>query len=171
VSQLSPPLSGTAPPQRRLALALLLAAAVLVADQATKLWVLDGLRNAGALHLLPMLDFVFVRNSGVSFGMFNNGAGANALVFSLLAAAIVAGLLAWLWRGAHGLNVPAIGLVVGGAAGNVVDRLRLGFVVDFVDAHWGEWHWPAFNLADAAICVGVGLMVIDGLLPRREGAN
>jgi len=112
-----------------------------------------------------------VRNRGVSFGLFNNDAAINGVLFSLLAAVIVAALLVWLWR-AQGMLLPAaIGLVVGGAVGNVVDRLRLGSVVDFLDFHLGAWHWPAFNLADAAICIGVGLMIIDGLIGRREAGN
>src|SRR5260221_12834731 len=93
------------------------------------------------------------------------------IVFSLLAAVIVAILLVWLWRAPGTLLPAAIGLVVGGAIGNVIDRLRLGSVVDFLDFHLGGWHWPAFNLADAAICIGVGLMIIDGLLGRRGASN
>jgi signal peptidase II len=122
------------------------------------------------IEVTDFFDIVLVWNRGVSFGMFNNDAGLNGLLFSLLAAVIVVALLVWLRRAASPLIVIAIGLVIGGAVGNVIDRLRLGAVVDFLDFHLGSWHWPAFNVADAAICVGVGLMIVDGLLTRREAS-
>jgi signal peptidase II len=154
-------------------LGLGVAALVVVLDQLTKLWVVDALQQRGG-RFFEVADFftvVLVWNRGVSFGKFKNDAALNGVVFSLVAAAIVVALLIWLWRAADGLIVLATGLVIGGAVGNVADRLRLGAVVDFLDFHLGAWHWPAFNVADAAICVGVGLMVIDGLLTRREAAN
>jgi len=89
-------------------------------------------------------------------------------LFSLVAAAIVAVLIYWLSRVESWLLAVAIGLVIGGAVGNVIDRLRFGAVVDFLDFHVGSWHWPAFNVADSAICVGVAVMLLDGLLLRRE---
>src|SRR5258708_1800676 len=107
----------------------------------------------------------------MSFGLFNSDAALNTAVFSLLALVIVGALLVWLARVGEALLAIAIGLVIGGALGNVVDRLWRGAVVDFLDFHLGEYHWFAFNLADAAICIGVGLMVIDSLLGRREAPN
>jgi signal peptidase II len=107
-------------------------------------------------------------NRGISFGLFNGGAGMGALVFSLAAAAIVAVLIYWLSRVSSPFLAVAIGLIIGGAMGNVIDRLRLGAVVDFLDFHLGAAHWPAFNLADSAICIGVAAMLLDGLLLRRE---
>jgi lipoprotein signal peptidase len=104
----------------------------------------------------------------MSFGLFNGGGGLNALLFSLVAAAIVVVLIYWLSRVESSLLAVAIGLVIGGAIGNVIDRLRFGAVVDFLDFHVGSWHWPAFNIADSAICVGVAVMLLDGLLLRRE---
>jgi len=77
-------------------------------------------------------------------------------------------LIYWLSRVESSLLAVAIGLVIGGAIGNVIDRLRFGAVVDFLDFHVGSWHWPAFNIADSAICVGVAVMLLDGLLLRRE---
>jgi signal peptidase II len=160
-------------PLRNLGLGLGLATLVVVLDQLTKVWVVEAVQQRGG-RFFEIADFfavVLVWNRGVSFGMFNNDAALNGVVFSLVAAAIVVALLVWLWRAADALIVLATGLVIGGAVGNVADRLRLGAVVDFLDFHLGAWHWPAFNVADAAICVGVGLMVIDGLLTRREAAN
>ena len=152
---------------------LVVAVLVALADQLSKSWVLDRF-TAEAPRLLPVTPFfnlVLTWNRGMRFGLFNNDAARNALVFSVLAVLIVGALLVWLSRVRETLLSIAIGLVVGGAAGNVVDRLGRGAVVDFLDFHVAGWHWFAFNLADAAICVGVGLMVIDGLLGRREAHN
>ena len=90
------------------------------------------------------------------------------MLFSLVAAAIVTVLIYWLSRAESSLLAVAIGLIIGGAIGNVIDRIRFGAVVDFLDFHVGTWHWPAFNIADSAICVGVAVMLLDGLLLRRQ---
>jgi signal peptidase II len=162
----------TADARRNMTLGLVLAAIIAIVDQVSKLWIVDRLTaSSPSLRIADFFEIVLVRNRGVSFGLFNNDAAINGILFSLLAGVIVAILLVWLRRAPGFLLPAAIGLVVGGAIGNVIDRLRLGSVVDFLDFHLGAWHWPAFNLADAAICIGVGLMVIDGLLGRREAAN
>jgi signal peptidase II len=154
-----------------LRLGLLIAAATAALDQATKLAVLRYFGEAGCgghrAEATPFLDLVVTCNRGVSFGLFNQGAGMNAVVFSLVAAFVVAILVAWLVRVRTGFLAVAIGLVIGGAVGNVIDRVRLGGVVDFLYFHAGAWYWPAFNLADSAICLGVAAMLIDGLLGRR----
>jgi signal peptidase II len=114
------------------------------------------------------LNLVLTCNRGMSFGFFNQGAGLNVLLFSLIAAAIIAVLVYWLSRVESPFLAVSIGLVIGGAIGNVIDRIRLGAVVDFLDFYVGSWHWPAFNIADSAICMGVAAMLLDGLLLRRE---
>src|SRR4051812_40207043 len=100
--------------------------------------------------------------------MFNHFAQFSAAVFSAAAAIIVVVLLYWLARARSGFLAVAIGLIIGGAIGNVIDRLRFGGVVDFLYFHLGSWYWPAFNLADSAICIGVAAMLLDGLLLRRD---
>jgi signal peptidase II len=147
------------------------AMAVVVLDQLSK----AGVREYFAGHpagehenVTPFFNIVLIHNRGMSFGLFNSGAGLNALLFSLVAAAIVTVLIYWLSRVDSSLLAVAIGLIIGGAIGNVIDRVRLGAVVDFLDFHVGSWHWPAFNVADSAICVGVAVMLLDGLLLRRE---
>lgn len=159
---------------------LAVAAVVAIADQLSKAWVLGRFPDAqlsacsGAPERFPVTGFfnlVLTCNRGMSFGLFNNDATLNAAIFTVIAAVIVGGLLVWLRRAEEPLIGIAIGLVIGGAIGNVVDRLWRGAVVDFLDFHLGDWHWFAFNLADAAICIGVGLMVIDSLLGRREAPN
>jgi signal peptidase II len=156
-----------------LAIGLAVAALVALADQASKLWVLRYFGEAECVnHLRPVssfFDFVLTCNRGVSFGFFNHP-GQPELgfwIFSVLATLIVIGLLVWLYRVRSAFLAVAIGLVIGGAVGNVIDRLRLGAVVDFLYFHAGAWYWPAFNLADSAICLGVGAIVLDGLLLRR----
>ena len=154
-----------------LRLGLVIAVLAAALDQATKLGVLRYFGEAGCgghrATVTPFLDLVVTCNRGVSFGLFNGGAGMNAVVFSLVAAAVVAILILWLARVRSGFLAAAIGLVIGGAIGNVIDRVRLGGVVDFLYFHAGSWYWPAFNLADSAICVGVAAMLLDGLFGRR----
>jgi len=146
------------------------AAVVVILDQLSKAAVLAffAARGLGDREsVTSFFNLALTYNRGISFGLFN-GAGLNALVFSLAAAAIVAVLLYWLSRVVSPFLAVAIGLIIGGAIGNVIDRLRLGAVVDFLDFHVGYLHWPAFNLADSAICIGVAAMLLDGLLLRRE---
>jgi signal peptidase II len=155
---------------RGLAVALVVA----VADQLSKLWIL-GLFAAHpgtpVFAVAPFMNLALTWNHGMSFGLFNTDARLNTLVFTLLAAAIVTGLVLWLRRVREGLLALAIGLVIGGAIGNVIDRLLRGAVVDFLDFYLGQWHFYVFNLADAAISVGVGLMVLDSLLARARAVN
>ena len=153
-----------------LAFGLLIAALVLAADQATKWWALAALAPVGgAVEVTPFFNLVLVWNRGVSFGMLGGLAEYGPWLLSGLALAIVAFLLTWLRRASDPLVAGALGLVIGGALGNVIDRVRFGAVVDFLDFHYAGYHWPAFNVADSAICVGAGLLLLSGLFaPRRE---
>ncbi|MGH7089012.1 MAG: signal peptidase II [Stellaceae bacterium] len=153
-----------------------LAVAVVVAllDQGAKAWILRlfaARPDVHVIHVTSFLNFALTMNRGMSFGLFNSDANANALIFAVVAAVIVAALLVWLKHAHDRLLEIGIGLVIGGAIGNVADRLTRGAVVDFLDVHAGPWHWFVFNLADAAISVGVALMLIDGLRGRREARN
>jgi signal peptidase II len=147
------------------------AAAVAIIDQLTKAAALNhfaGRFSSDREVVTSFFNLALTYNRGISFGLFNEGAGLNALIFSLAAAAIVGALVFWLSRVTSPFLGIAIGLIIGGAIGNVMDRIRLGAVVDFLDFHLGTLHWPAFNIADSAICIGVGAMLLDGLLLRRE---
>jgi signal peptidase II len=149
------------------------AAVVVILDQLSKAAILAffGERVFGDRETVTsFFNLTLTYNRGISFGLFNGGAGLNALVFSLVATAIVAVLVYWLRRASSPFLAVAIGLIIGGAVGNVIDRLRLGAVIDFLDFHYGTLHWPAFNLADSAICIGVGAMLLDGLLRREPQA-
>ena len=147
------------------------AIAVVVLDQLSKAGVLGfftGHLPGQQQQITPFFNIVLIHNRGMSFGLFNYSGGFNALLFSLVAAVIVTVLIYWLSRVESSALALAIGLIIGGAVGNVIDRIRLGAVVDFLDFHIGTWHWPAFNVADSAICIGVAVMLLDGLLQRRE---
>ena len=150
---------------------LVVAVAAAALDQASKAAVLAHFGETGcAPHRAPVnafLDLVLTCNRGVSFGLFENS-GLNALVFSIVAALVVLLLIFWLSRIRSTFLAIAIGLIIGGALGNVIDRLRFGGVIDFLYFHAGAWYWPAFNLADSAICLGVAAMLLDGLLLRRD---
>jgi signal peptidase II len=158
-----------------LRLGLVVAAVSAALDQLGKFAVLRHFAEPGCgghrAEVTSFLDLVVTCNRGVSFGLFNQDAELNAIVFSLVAVFVVAILVAWLWRVRAAFLGVAIGLVIGGAVGNVIDRLRLGGVVDFLYFHAGSWYWPAFNLADSAICLGVAAMLIDGLLGRRPAGE
>ena len=146
-----------------------LAVAVILIDQATKAWIMSGLdlREVGRVPVWPpIFNFSWVENRGVSFGLFGDGSARWLLsVFSI----VVTGVLAW-WatKADRRLLVWAIGLVMGGAVGNVIDRIRFGYVVDFLDFHYGNWHFPAFNVADAAITVGAVCLILDEIQRVRR---
>ena len=142
---------------------LLLAAITVVLDQFTKALVLAFLEPYQAVEWAPFLSCVLVCNTGISFGLF---AGETALlrwVLIGLALAVSVLLTSWLYKEKRLRVASALGLILGGAIGNVVDRIFRHAVVDFLDLHIGGWHWPAFNLADSAITVGVVLYVFTSL--------
>jgi signal peptidase II len=149
---------------------LAVAAVAAVLDQASKAMVLEFFGETGcAVHrraVSPFLDLVLTCNAGISFGLLNR-TGLHSLIFSVAAIAIILVLVVWLSRVRASFLAVAIGLIIGGAIGNVVDRLRFGAVIDFLYFHAGSWYWPAFNLADSAIFLGVVAMLLDGVLLRR----
>ena len=149
---------------------LLAALLVLAADQASKWWVLDVLRlpERGQVPVLPVLSLTMVWNQGVTFGLFHQSGAWGPWLLAGVALAVVAALAVWLRRAESALVAASLGAIGGGAVGNVVDRLRFGAVVDFLHAHAFGWSWYVFNVADAAIVCGVGVLVLDGLRPRTR---
>jgi signal peptidase II len=141
--------------------------AIFAADQATKLWVLHGLRLAeGPVRVTPFMDFVLVWNRGISYGLLQQeGLGRWLLVAVTVGASVALGI--WLIRSERGLVALAVGGILGGALGNLVDRVAYGAVVDFVHLHYGNFSWYVFNIADAAIVIGVIALLADGLLAPR----
>ncbi len=146
---------------------------VLAADQASKWWILEGLKlpTLGRVDLVPTLSLTMVWNPGVTFGLFRAGGGGGAFLLVAVAIAIVVALGVWLRRAENPLVAVALGMIAGGAVGNVTDRLRFGAVVDFIHFHVGAWSWYVFNVADAAIVCGVVALVLDGLWPRSRAED
>lgn len=154
-------------------LALGIALCIFVADQLVKAWMLYGVfgfavpADMGRWHppieVTPFFNLVMVWNTGVSFGLFASDGDAGRWALIVLACAISVGLAWWLRTVTTRLLAGSIGAVIGGAIGNVVDRLAYGAVADFFDVHALGYHWPAFNIADSAIVVGVGLILYDGM--------
>lgn len=145
------------------------AAVVLVLDQLSKWWVITRLMNPPrVIEVTPFFNFVMWWNKGVTFGLFASAPGWGRWALVVLTLVITVVLVIWLVKVNHKLPALAVGLVIGGAVGNVIDRIRYAAVADFLDFHAGGWHWPAFNLADSAITIGVGLLLIDAFLARRD---
>ncbi|MDX1541799.1 MAG: signal peptidase II [Geminicoccaceae bacterium] len=147
---------------------LVVALLIVVLDQATKLAILGAFTTGEVRPVLPFFNLVLVWNRGVSFGMFDSDGNLVRWLLTGFALLVVVGLAVWLRRADSRAVATALGLVIGGALGNVIDRIRFGAVVDFLDIHVASWHWPAFNVADGAICIGAALLVLDSLFAPRS---
>ena len=143
---------------------LLLALAVVVADQWTKAAVLASLAPGDVRAYAPFFDLVLAFNRGAAFSLLAEQPGWQHLFFVGLALAVSA-LIVWLLARHHRetLFCSGLGLILGGAVGNLIDRLQIGAVVDFLSFHAGGWYWPAFNVADSAITLGAALIILDSL--------
>jgi signal peptidase II len=147
-----------------------LALLVFVVDQAHKWWMLS-IYDIGAhqpVKFTPILDLVLVWNKGVSYGLFNANPQSFLIGMSLLVCAVLWG---WLCRSARPLTAAALGLVIGGALANALDRFLHGAVADFFLLHWGGWSWYVFNLADMAIVAGVALLLYESFLDRGGASS
>ncbi len=158
-------------PYSRLGLAVALV--TLILDQANKWWMLDvyGIAERGRVAVTPFLDFVYVKNVGISYSLFDQDSYEGQLMLS--AFGVVASLALWLWlaRGGTGrLMGISLGLIIGGAIGNVIDRLRLGGVADFFSLHAFGFYWYVFNIADVAIVAGVVGLLYDSFVGSRKDA-
>lgn len=149
-----------------------LALAVIAADQLVKALVVSRLVPYRPVHLLPVLDFTLMYNPGAAFSFLADATGWQRWLFVGLAAVVGVGIVIWLgYVKARSQRMLACGLslILGGALGNVIDRLRMGHVVDFISAHWNQHAFPAFNVADSAITIGAALLVLDMLRESRRG--
>lgn len=146
---------------------LWVSAAVMLADQISKQMVIRGIERFESVALLPTLNLVHMHNTGAAFSMLSQ---MPPWFFVILGVAVSVGILIWLRRNPSGQRLVASGLclILGGALGNVIDRVRLGHVTDFIDFHVAGWHFAAFNVADSAITVGAGLLILDMLLDMRR---
>jgi signal peptidase II len=156
--------------RRHRILGLAAAALVFLADQLSK-WAIThplALRDRGVIEITSFFDLKWVENYGVSMGFLTTNSVLGRWLLVALTAAIAIGVLVWLWREKARPDAIALGLVLGGALGNILDRVRFGHVVDFADLHFGDWHpFLVFNVADAAITIGVLLLVLRALLTRE----
>ena len=148
--------------------------AVFMLDQATKAWALRRLRLRSEIAVLPdFLNFSYAQNTGVAFSMFDGHGDAGRWALSGLAFAAATLVIYFLWRTPRTDDriLGALALLLAGIIGNVSDRVRLGFVVDFIDIQFGAWHYPTFNIADIAICTGAGLLILDMFLRKESRAR
>lgn len=147
-----------------------LAGAVIVLDQAAKAWIMHHFALSERVHVLPVLDIILTYNTGAAFSFLSQASGWQRWLFVLLALTVSTALVVWMRRlsaRVHGLLACGLALIVGGALGNMIDRLTLGRVVDFVHVHWGNAYFPAFNVADSAITIGAALLLIDAWRETR----
>ncbi len=163
-------------PPRRLPWLLLISAVVIAADRLTKTWIAHHIPIGGAIPVIPrVLRITHWTNDGAAFSLFADSASPHTvrwalIVFTLLAA--VAVFIALVRLGSRiTLATFALALILGGAIGNVHDRIAYGSVVDFIEVHIFTYHWPDFNVADSAIVIGACLLFLDSLLPRRKSQS
>ncbi len=150
---------------------LAIAGGVFMIDQISKAWATRVLRFEGDRSAISgFLNFAYAKNPGVAFSMFDEGGDAGRWGLSVVAVIAATLVLYFFWRTPRTDDriLGALTLLLGGIAGNVTDRIRLGFVVDFVDVQFGSWHYPTFNVADAAICFGAGLLILDLFFTKRK---
>jgi signal peptidase II len=150
---------------------MFLSVLVVVADQISKSYVVGHLEEFQVNSVLPVLDITLMHNVGAAFSFLASASGWQRWFFIALACSVICGIAIWLLRlpaGARRLTAAGLALVLGGAVGNVIDRIRLGSVVDFIHFHWERAYFPAFNVADSAITVGAALLLLDALFDTRR---
>ena len=142
---------------------------VIAFDQATKFLVNRFLELYDRVEVLPVLDFTLLHNTGAAFSMLANASGWQRTFFIALGLVVSIALVVWMWRLPRGEKMLplALSLIVGGALGNVIDRVAHGYVIDFIHVHWGASYFPAFNIADSAITIGAALLILDAFRERH----
>jgi len=152
-------------------LMVLISSAVLVLDQITKFWVHQTMALYQSIEIVPhFVSLTYLRNTGAAFGLLAGGRSPLRTIFFILVSALAIGCIFYLFktlRPQQKTMAVSLSLVLGGAIGNLVDRIYMGEVIDFIDLHWYQLHWPAFNVADSAITIGVGLLFVQML---RKGS-
>jgi signal peptidase II len=150
---------------------LLVSACVVLADQVSKAFIARHYLEFEFTRILPVLDITCMHNVGAAFSFLASASGWQRWVFIVLAVVVSIGITIWLIRlprGAPALLAGGLALVLGGAMGNVIDRIRLGYVIDFIHFHWDQAYFPAFNVADSAITVGAACLLLDALLEAKR---
>jgi signal peptidase II len=148
---------------------LAMAVTLLIIDQLSKQWIVSHYALFQGFEVTSFFNIVRVHNPGAAFSFLANAGGWQQYFFTLLAFTVSAYLLWQMWKSPNDVRqCTAFGLIVSGAMGNVADRLRFGYVVDFLDVHVAGMHWPAFNVADSCICVGAALLIVDEFIKMRQ---
>ena len=149
------------------------AASVLLLDQYSKLWIVQRYAFGEGEFVTSFFNLVRVHNYGAAFSFLSDAGGWQRWAFSLLAAVISVLIVLWIFRLStqRKLEGLALALILGGALGNLYDRLTLGYVVDFLDFHWSGSHFPAFNIADSGISVGAVLLILDGFINKPDSQS
>jgi signal peptidase II len=144
---------------------------VIVADRIVKLWMIHHFAPLERVHVLKVLDIILTYNTGAAFSFLADASGWQRWLFVVLALGVSAALIVWMRRldaRVHGLLACGLALIVGGALGNMIDRIASGRVVDFIHVHWGAHYFPAFNIADSAITIGAALLLLDAWHESRR---
>lgn len=146
-----------------------LALLVLVLDQFSKTWFSANLEYATPWVITDFFNFTLLHNTGAAFSFLSDSGGWQQWLFAGIASVVSLVLVVWIYRlgSSKAMESAALALVLGGAVGNLIDRLQLGYVVDFIVVHYEQHYWPAFNIADSAICVGAFLIVVDGFRQHK----
>jgi signal peptidase II len=150
---------------------LLLSACIVLADQISKAYITRHFGEFEFTSVLPILDITRMHNVGAAFSFLATASGWQRWLFIGLAVGVSIAIIVWLYRlprGTHGLLAAGLALVLGGALGNVIDRIRLGHVIDFIHFHWDRAYFPAFNVADSAITVGAACLLLDALFDSKR---
>ncbi len=149
---------------------LWLALVVLVVDLGSKQWVMTHFQLGESLPLIPFFNLTYAHNPGAAFSFLADKDGWQRWFFAVIALAITAALLVLMYRSSASqkLNNIAYAMIIGGAVGNLTDRIVHGYVIDFVDFYINDWHYPIFNIADAGICIGALLIVLEGFFVSSE---
>lgn len=150
-----------------------LAVVVIVLDQWTKILATDNLIMYRPVEVMPMLNWTLMHNTGAAFSFLSDAGGWQRWFFTILAVGVSIFLVVWMKKlpSEEKLQAISLALILGGAIGNVIDRVRFGYVVDFIDVYWNEAHWPAFNIADSAIFLGAMLMIILSFKAEKKEKN
>ena len=148
-----------------------LSVVVLVLDQVSKIWITTSMFLYESIKVIPFFQLTYVQNEGAAFSFLNDAGGWQRWFFVGLS--LVASILIVIWLSklpkSEKLQSLGLAMVLGGAIGNLVDRLRFGYVIDFLDVYYQTWHWPVFNVADSAITVGVFMLLLDSF-KNKEGS-
>jgi signal peptidase II len=151
---------------KRLLISAITASAVILLDYITKRAVVKHIHLSETIPVLPFLRIVHIENKGAAFGIFSTIGNSVFIIVSIVAILLI---VIYLFSLKRPIEVFSLSLILGGAIGNLIDRVMIGRVIDFIDVFVGEWHWPAFNVADSALTVGIVLFLISSLKKGQTG--